>query len=436
MIRRISLQRRLTLLLGGAILISGMLSALISFVLAYDDAKEFQDDTLRQIAFLTARDTETLPENKGLQNKHGEIPLDDAEARISVIHLPNDSRPAWLAENLSSGLHTLQIDGEQSRIFLRKNIGGKMTAVTQPTDIRNELAINSALRTFAPLVLFLPIMAWLIMRIVRHELAPIKNLAGYLDAQPTDQPRQLPDKNIPREIIPFVQAINRLLKRVTILMGQQRRFIADAAHELRTPLTALSIQVQNLRQAESLEGMRERIQPLHDGIERARKLMEQLLNLARIQAGAAETTSVDISAMARRLIAEYLPLAETKGIDLGLDEAAPLTLSGSPENFRLLLKNGLENALHYTQAGGEVTIRLLSSTNAGAGFEICDNGPGIPVSEQEHVFDPFYRLPHATGTGSGLGLTIAMEAATCQDGRLSLLSRPDGSGVVYRYLQG
>ena len=421
-------------MLGGAILISGLLSGLISFVLAYSEAKEFQDDTLRQIALLTSRSGGVLPENEGLRHNNAKTSLDDTDARINILHLPGEARPTWLVENLSPGLHTLRIGGERSRIFLQKDVSGKITVVTQPTDIRDELAINSALRTFAPLVFFLPIMAWLIMRIVRNELIPLGNLAGYLDAQPTDQPRPLPDKDIPSEILPFVHAINRLLERVITLMGQQRHFIADAAHELRTPLTALSIQVQNLRQAGSLEGMKERILPLQDGIDRARKLMEQLLNLARIQAGTAETTSVDISEMARGLIAEYLPMAETKNIDLGLDEVAPLTLSGAPENFRLILRNGLDNALQYVPEGGEVTIRLLSSSDDGSGFEILDSGPGIPVFEQKHVFDPFYRLSGEAGQGSGLGLAIAMEAAVSQGGSLTLLNRPEGSGFIFRYL--
>jgi two-component system, OmpR family, sensor kinase len=139
--------------------------------------------------------------------------------------------------------------------------------------------------------------------------------------------------------------------------------------------------------------------------------------------------------MARGLIAEYLPMAETKNIDLGLDEVAQLTLSGTPENFRLILKNGLENALQYVPEGGEVTIKLLYSNDNGSGFEILDNGPGIPVSELKRVLDPFYRLPGETGEGSGLGLAIAIEAAACQGGSVSLLNRTEGSGLIFRYLQ-
>ncbi len=415
-------------MLGVAILLSGIVIALMSFFLAYNEAKEFQDDVLRQIAQLTARSTvNSSSTDEG-------IAIDDPESRISVLHLPTDPRPDWLPENMFSGLYTLQKGEESLRVLLLKKSSEQITVVTQPTDVRDELAVNSALRILAPFLLLVPAMAWLIMRIVRHELAPVKNLACHVDAQPGNLLLPLPDKDVPEEIASFVHAINRLLRRVSDLMTQQRRFVADAAHELRSPLTALSIQVQNLNQPGISENIKERVLPLQDSIERARKLTEQLLNLARIQAGTTETMSVDVSAVSRELIAEYLPLSEAKGIDLGLDEAASLMLLDTAENLSLILKNALENAIKYTPEGGEVTLKIYSIGNR-AIFEIIDNGPGIPVSELSRVFDPFYRLPGTNVEGSGLGLAIAVEAAASQGGSVSLHNRPEGTGLIFRYSQ-
>lgn len=202
------------------------------------------------------------------------------------------------------------------RVFVRGGQLESRTIVVQPTEVRDEIAINSALRTLVPLLLLLPILAWLILRIVRSELAPITLLSKSLDEQPADRPQPIADDGLPDEITPFVHAINRLLDRVNLLMGQQRRFIADAAHELRSPLTALSVQAENLMHAGSLDAMRERVIPLQEGIERARQLTEQLLSLARMQAGTSENYEINVSAMARELIAECLPLAESKHIDL------------------------------------------------------------------------------------------------------------------------
>jgi len=429
-----SLQRHLSLTLGSAIVITGLAAAVASFALGYAEAREFQDDMLRQIAALNAAGAAArwLPEAAPQSSR--DIRLKDPESRIMIIHLPGDTRPDWLAADLRRGFHTLHAGAERLRVFVLDTPAGLRTVVSQPTDVRDEIAINSALHTLIPLLLLVPLLTVLIVRIVRRELAPITRLTRSLDEQAADRPRSIADDDLPEEIAPFVHAINRLLERVNHLLGQQRRFIADAAHELRSPLTALSIQAQNISRAESLTAARDRIPPLQEGIERARQLTEQLLNLARTQAGTGVGTTVNVSLLARELIAELLPFADARKIDLGLDELVPLTIDGSPEVLRLIVKNALENSLKYTPEGGEVTLRLDADGHR-AVIEVADNGPGILDAERERVFDSFYRVPGSGGDGSGLGLTIAREAAARLGGTVSLHTPPDGAGLVFRYQQ-
>ena len=421
-----SLQKHLSLVLGATILIAGLLAAAASFGLAYQEAKEFQDDMLQQIAVFSQTDTTSSVR----QVNNGRI--SDPESRVTIYRLPGDTLPLWLKRDLSPGLHTINTNSGPMRVFVRDR--QTRTVVVQPTESRDEIAINSALRTLIPLLLLLPILIWLIVRIVRNQLAPVANLAKSLDEQSAHHPRPLPSDDLPQEIIPFVQAINRLLEKVNHLMGQQRRFIADAAHELRSPLAALSIQSQNLLHAGSLEEMRTRVSPLFAGIERAKHLTEQLLNLARTQADAREQVATNVSSMARELIAEFLPLAEARHIDLGLDEISPISLHAEPDTLRLIFRNALENALKYTPEGGVVTLRLIPEDGS-AIIEIVDNGPGIPVSERERVFDSFYRMPGTMGEGSGLGLAIAREAASRLGGTISLHEPHQGCGLVFRYQQ-
>ena len=429
-----SLQRHLSLMLCGATLVASLAAATVSFYLAYSETKEFQDDMLRQIAMLAVGNAADSATSEARRLELGDKLISDPDSRVLVFHLPRDARPDWLVSDLSAGFHTLDAGAEQLRVFVRDGQPGENTVVAQPTDTRDEIAMDSAIRTLIPLLLLLPALAWLIVRIVRSELAPIMQLSRSLDEQPTDRPQPIADDTLPNEITPFVHAINRLLERVNHLMGQQRRFIADAAHELRSPLTALSVQAENLKQAGSLDAVRERVVPLQEGIERARQLTEQLLSLARMQAGTTGETVVNVSAMARALIAEYLPLAEAKGIDLGLEEVASLCVRASPAVLRLILKNALENALKYAPEGGEVTLRLLSDEDS-AVIEVVDNGPGIQVWERERVFDAFYRMPGAAGEGNGLGLAIAREAAMRLGGQVSLHARQEGTGLVFRYRQ-
>lgn len=429
-----SLQRHLSLMLGSAILLAGLAAAAASFGLAYIEAKELQDDMLRQIANLNAGAAAKSPLPGAQLRDAKDIALSEPESRIKIVYLPGSPRPTWLSRDLLPGFHTLNAGPEYLRVFVHVTPSGKSVIVAQPTDARDEIAINSALRTLIPLLLLLPVLAWLIVRIVRNELAPIARLSRSLDEQSADQPSPIADDGLPDEITPFVHAINRLLERVNYLMGQQRRFIADAAHELRSPLTALSVQAQNLRQAGSLEAMQARVAPLQAGIERARQLTEQLLSLARTQAGATTETVINVPVMARELIAEFLQRAEAKGIDLGLEENARFSLRASPEALRLILGNAVENALKYTPEGGEVTIRL-SADHENAVIEVVDSGHGIPVAERERVFDSFYRMPGTSGEGSGLGLTIAREAAIRLGGTVSLHERQNGPGLIFRYRQ-
>ena len=416
-----SLQRHLSMTLGGVIVLAGLVAALTAFSLAYFDAKEAQDDMLQQIAMLDAHDTDRFSWPNLADQSTRPIPVSDSESRITVIRLPRDSMsawlhlsrdaiPAWLASDLSPGFHTLNTDSGDLRVFVQDTETKVRIVVAQPTEERDEIAISSGLRTLILLLLLIPLLIGLILRIVRREFTPITGLAKSLDEQAADRIHIIPDADLPNEITPFIQAINRLLARVNLLIGQQRRFVADAAHELRSPLTALSLQTQNLLQAGSLDAVRERVVPLQNGIERARHLTEQLLSLARTQASTAEASMIDVSVLARELIAERLPLAEAKAIDLGLEETALLVLRGSPDALRLVMSNALENALKYTPKGGEVTLRLFSAENTHV-IEVVDNGPGIPASERERAFDAFYRVSGADGSGSGLGLAIAREAA-------------------------
>ncbi len=430
-----SLQRHLSLVLGSAVLISALVAALASFLLAYSEAKEFQDDMLRQVAVLNGNVAQGGA-------RSGEGVGGDPESRIQILHLPGSPLPAWLTSDLKVGFHTLDTASGRLRVYIHDNAAGARTVLAQLTDARDEIAVNSALRTLIPLLLLLPLLAWLVVRIVRQEFMPVTRLSARLDAQATQRPLPLADDGLPDEIRPFVQAINRLLERVNLLVAQQTRFIADAAHELRSPLTALSVQAQNLDRATSLADMQARAAPLQAGIVRAQRLTDQLLNLARIQTGGAVEAEVDVPALARALIAEFLPRAKAGGIDLGLDEKARFSLPATEESLRLILANALanaldnalDNALKYTPTGGEVTLRLLT---AGDDYliEVVNTGPGIPEDERDRVFDAFYRPPGAVGSGSGLGLAIAREAAMRLGGSIELLTRQDGSGLVFSYRQ-
>lgn len=425
-----SLERSLSRALAFAIVALGVAATAVAFAFGFDEAQDLQDEALRQVALLAAaspavRDAAPLDSRENADA--------DPEQRVLVVALAGPSRPAWLAPDLAPGFHTLAGSTEPMRVFVH-GVPGRRVAAVQSAELRRESALSSAAVTAAPLVVLLPLLVWLARRITRTELAPLRRLASRLDAQLAHSPEPLPREDVPLEIASFVDAINRLLARINELMVVERRFIADAAHELRTPLTALAVQAGNLAQARSPQESRERIDALKAGIERARHLTEQLLDLARLQTAAEEPRTVDVSTLAREVIAECLPLAEQRGVDVGLEESGALALHAHPASLRLIVRNTLDNAVRYVPQGGQVTLRLAKEGDE-ALIEVIDNGPGIPSEESERIFAPFYRLPGSPGPGSGLGLAIARDAAQRCGGSIRIESRRDGRGTVFRYAQ-
>ena len=429
-----SLQQRLSRTLSLSIVLAGLVAAATSFIVTYEEAEDLQDNTLREVAVLTLAgilDTKAAAAQRA-NTTQGSV--DDLLSRFLVLRLPQDVGPVWLPADLPPGFHTLSTGSERMRVFMRELPGGERVVVAQATDLRDEIALDSALFTLVPLLLVLPVLILLTTGIIRGELARVRQLADTLDRQSPERPQPLSETKVPDEVGAFVHAINRLFARINHLMGEQRRFIADAAHELRSPLTALSIQAENLEKAPTVQAMRERIVPLRAGIERARRLSEQLLSFARTQVGTRDAAEVDVSRLARELLAEYVPYAEQRDIDMGLEATAGVVVSASPETLRLVLKNALDNAVNYTGEHGQITIRLAVE-GEDAVIEVVDTGPGIPPEERARVFEPFYRMEGATGVGSGLGLAIAQDAATRLGGTVSLHDRPLGQGLVFRYRQ-
>ena len=429
-----SLQGRLSIGLSIAIVCMGLFAGLASFFLALNEAQDYQDASLQQIAALVP------PQIWRNTYRYGREPVDvDSDVRIVVeplclVNCQGVDVPLKLPPQLSSGFHTLAVNGQEWRVFVRRQGPDEALAVAQSTDLRSDAAIASARRTLLPLLFLVPLLIVFSHVIVRRSLAPIQSLAQAMDRQNADRPEPLSLEQVPGEIAPFLQAINRLLERIRILLEQERRFIADAAHELRTPLTALSLQVQNLERADSLSECQKRLLPLQSGLERSRHLLDQLLGLARQQTATSSFEPVDLAVIARQTVEDLYPLAEQKKIDFGLDASTALWVQGSAAAFYSLLRNAVDNALRYSPENSEVTVRAYQEGEY-ALLEVIDSGPGIPADEAERIFHPFYRIPGITGDGSGLGLTIVRAIAEQLGGQVILRSRCDQSGLHFIYRQ-
>jgi two-component system OmpR family sensor kinase len=250
--------------------------------------------------------------------------------------------------------------------------------------------------------------------VISGSLEPVARVRKQLASRQADDLSPVSDAGLPDEVRPLVQELNLLFGRVRTAFDTQQNFVADAAHELRTPLAALKLQVQSLerseQRADSLDARKLAISRLSAGIERATRLVEQLLVLARQEASAAPRQPVVLADLAKRAVADLIGVAQNKHIDLGLQRADGGEVEGQPEALMILLRNLIDNAIKYTPTGGTVDVSVLAD-QGGMSVTVEDSGPGIPAEERERVFDRFYRVPGSEAAGSGLGLAIIKSIA-------------------------
>jgi len=410
-----SVQLRLSVSLSLAILIVAIAAGIFSFISAFEETHEMQDDSLRQVAMLFDRQHMTLkyPEGKPLEG-------DDEESRVIVQYLAdgvkalgNDDTtiPLPFPTNLADGLSTVDVGGEAFRVLVRTLTGGQRIAVAQEIAARDKDAREAAWRSLLPFLILFPVLLLVVSDLVRKLFRPIASLATEIDQRAEQALHPIDEQHLPTEVRPFVVAINRLLGRVAQSMETQQRFVADAAHELRSPMTALSLQAERLAASELSAPARERLLPLSLGIERSRKLMDQLLSLAAMQSASERpVTRVSVHEIYRQVVEDLLPLAEHKHLDIGVTSINDVQVMINELELFTLVKNLVDNAIRYTPQGGQIdlSVEVIQQTIQ---LQIKDSGPGISVDEQARVFDPFYRSLGTGEAGSGLGLSIVKAIA-------------------------
>ncbi|RTM14561.1 MAG: histidine kinase [Bradyrhizobiaceae bacterium] len=425
-----SLRGRLFVGLTLFIVGTGLAAGYLAYRWAFEEAIELQDAILLQVGSFASKDRLTdLP-------SEGNI---DGEARVVIEELtprPGDRLPAGslrrLPQDLRDGLQTITHGGERWRILVRTRKDASRVAVGQSTAHRDEIARESALRTIVPLGLLVPGLMLLIGIVVDRSLRPLSKLATHLDARQSDHLEKLPTDGVPQELLPFVASINRLLDRIGTMFDKQRRFVADAAHELRSPITALSVQAENLEHAGLSHDGRVRLDSLRTGIRRTAHLLEQLLALARYDSDASREMPLSaFDRIVKEVVADLLPAAQDRSIDLGFARIETASVRGEPVALAILVRNLIDNALRHTPAGGRVDLSLFRQSDAVI-LQVADTGPGILASEIDRIFEPFFRGSRSRGEGTGLGLSIVRRIAERCHGsiRLENARQPGGQGLI------
>jgi two-component system OmpR family sensor kinase len=395
-----SLRARLFVGLTAIIVLAGCIGGVFSYFWAFDEAIEMQDSTLIQIG--------SLLQNGGVKSDQSLRGV-DADTQVDVVELgmtprgTAEERQLW---SLQDGLHVASRRAGSMRVLVRTRPDGSRFAVLQPTDVRDDIAGNMALRTLLPFAALIPCLLLVTALVIAGSLRPMVRLADDLDLRPADDMTPLPLSGTPSELHPFIASINGLLERMKAMMDQQRRFVADAAHELRTPITALGLQAENLDPVDLSDAARERLVALKEGMARTKHLLEQLLALARHEAGPpGEAASLSLDRAVKDLVADLLPDAVRKGIDLGFAMIEPVAIKGEPVMIATMIRNLIDNAVRFTPRGGRVDIGVYREGDE-AILQIEDTGPGIPSGDLDRIFEPFFRGSQPSEDGTGLGLSI------------------------------
>jgi len=334
---------------------------------------------------------------------------------------------------------TTDMLGERVRIAYR--------LVPSPTDARPLLiqvaetrrqhhALSSRIisEVLLPQFAIIPLAVVLVWLGLTRGLIPLVRLQERIRARRSDDLSPIDLHSVPEELRPMIAALNNNMARLNDNLEAQQRFIAAAAHQLKTPLTGLKTQTElALRESDPAQ-LRDYLERIAVGVDRAAHLTHQLLQLARAEASHEAPQAMeaaDMADLARGAIADCVPRALARDIDLGFDgEDVRLIIRGVPLLLREMLVNLVDNAIKYTPRGGRVTVRIFCVPHPG--LEVEDNGIGIPTKDRQRVFERFYRALGTDADGSGLGLAIVREVADQHCIAITVHDSPGGCGTLIR----
>jgi two-component system sensor histidine kinase QseC len=444
MSQKFSLQQRLlTRTLGGVLIVWVATAAFVWFE-AQHEVDELLDAHLAQSAALlvvqqnaTPDDDEPLLDAPTLHKYAHRVAYQVFDEDRLVMHSPNVAHTP-MAQH-TRGFETLTLaDGKSWRIFAAPGRGRDVQIyVAERVDSRDEI-LRAVLRGFwPPLTIALPLLLIGLWWNVRSGLQPLQRLRQVLLKRDTQTltPVSLPET--PQEVQPMLDALNDLLQRLAQRMETERRFTADAAHELRTPIAAIRAQAQVALSSTTDDQVRK--QALQDtllGCDRASRVVEQLLTLARVE-GPQDMVSEPfrLDQLAQQVMADLTPDALRRGQTLELLAPEPLQVNGQSTLWQILLRNLIDNALRYSPDGAVVRIDAQRLDPRHVQVTVQDSGPGLASADMARLGERFFRVLGNSSTGSGLGWSIVRHIASLQHVDVQVGKSADLGGlqVTLRY---
>ena len=304
--------------------------------------------------------------------------------------------------------------------------------VAETLEKRSILATEIVKGVMLPQFVILPMAVLLVWLALVQAIKPLNQLEERIRARKPDDLSPIDAESVPLEVTPLVESVNDLLLRLQDSIATQKRFLADAAHQLKTPLAGLRMQADLAqREGANAEELKQSLRQIGRASIRATHTVNQLLALARAESSgvAMPRSPCDLAELTMSVVRDCVPRAIEKYIDLGYEGTQPGSvggeLPGNPTLLKELIRNLVDNAINYTPSSqdhpGVITARVLVDPfRRTLLLQVEDSGPGVSLSEQELVFQPFYRALGTEADGSGLGLPIVMEIANQHNATVSL----------------
>lgn len=327
-----------------------------------------------------------------------------------------------------SGFKTVQIDEVDWRVFAARGAQRDVQVyVGEQLESRDAILWAVLRSTLWPMAAALPLLALAIGWAVHRGVAPLKRLGHALALREPQALNPVQVEAAPSEMTPLLDALNGLFARISDLMASERRFTADAAHELRTPIAAIRLQAQ-VAQGEANDVLRQRaLNGTLEGCDRAARLVDQLLTLSRLEAGAVTLGQpVDLGMVVRSVVAELALQAIDKQQSIEVDAQASCLVQGDALLLAVLVRNLVDNAIRYSPMKGHIQIAVRRTPDH-IRLLVDDSGPGMSQADMQRVGERFFRVLGTGQTGSGLGWSIVRRIADVHRAH-AVIGRANGLG--------
>lgn len=434
-----SLQARLLLAVLTLVLLAWASAAALTWHEAEDEVGDLLDAHLAQTAALL-RLQPLDPQNPLGEDPLSEAPqLDKHQTRVvfqlwhedQLLTRSKNAPDAPLTDRQKRGFADSRVDGKIWRVFVAPgNESGTRMLVGERQSARQDIVMASVTSMLKPLAWALPLLALGIWWVVRGSVRPLRQLGRDVATRQPQSLAPLETKGVPPEVLPLVAALNALFERMAELLTAERQFTADAAHELRTPIAGIRMQAQVAQGATQDAERAAALDATVRGCARATRLVEQLLQLARLDAesNGAASASTDLTEVARAVVHDLQPLAQARAQQVELDLTGPTPVPLPEPLARVLLRNLLDNALRYSPEGGRVTVGVHRVGTAVA-WRVEDSGPGLEPAEMARLGERFFRVLGSGQSGSGLGWSIVQRIARLHSLRVQVDRSPALGGL-------